>query len=92
MKFTMIKRLSAQVLQNVCCNSLVLTRRFNSSGLYPQVIHALGAMKKWSLVLQAGWSLKSGQIYKKNYQCVQTVVFHERWSMNSGISDKFYCT
>ena len=40
-----------------------------------------------------GCSLKSGQIYQKNYCCIQIVVFHERWSLNSGVSDdRFYCS
>ena len=40
-----------------------------------------------------GWSLKSGQIYKNYYCCIQIVVFYERWSLNSGVSDdRFYCS
>ena len=42
---------------------------------------------------ETGWSLKSGQICKKNYWCIQIVVLRERWSLNSGVSDdRFYCT
>ena len=39
-----------------------------------------------------GWSLSSGEIYKKNCWCIQIVVLNERWSLSSGgLWDRFYC-